>query len=242
MMWKTESPRCLDAWEPIELRMLKWKLATLDGNCRCSSATCEYNPSTSLTKESISNTMYQLDQYIQTVDFEENTPNVPKKVTTCDNSTTDRFSYFNIFNKNDICPVCYLTQNMLRVVPIRTLKDEQNEIKPEIFSCDKSTSKTVESLEAATSQTFKPALKSSCLTFVNTNDESMLDLPQSRGSAHREVTFALENRNKILTNPNTTNFVAVEQLNPTTTCSHCACARIIDSIRPRSTWLRTHED
>lgn len=235
MMWKPITPRCLDAWEPMELRMLKRKLANLDSNCRCSSSIYGYNPPTSYTKESTSNTLYQLDQNIQTVDYmdTDTTPNDTKKVTTCDNWTTDVFSSFNIFNKNDICPACYFTQNMLRVVPTRILKDEEIETKPEVYSCDKSTSKTVESLEAATSLTFKPVLKSSCLTVVNNNNESMLDLPQNRSSSHREVTFAVENQNQILANCNASNFIAVEPINLPNTCSYCTCARIIDSIRPR---------
>lgn len=222
-MWKAVAPRYLDGWEPMELRMLKRKLANLDSNCKCSSVTYEFNPGT-FTKESTSNTTYQMDQNIQTVDYEDTTCNDPIKVTTCNNCTANRFNSFNIFNKNDICPACYFAQNMLRFVPTRFLKDEEIETNPEMFSCDKSTSKTVQYLEAATSQTSKPVLKSSCLTIVNNNNENVLDLPQNRSTTHREVTFALENRS---------NFVAVEPINIPNTCSYCACARVIDSIRPR---------
>lgn len=230
-MWKTMSPRCLDAWEPIELRMLKRMLASVDSNCRCSSGTYEYNPPTSYTKESTCNTLYQLDQNIQTVDYQNTAPNDPKNVITCDNCTVDRFNSFNIFNKNDICPACYFIQNMLRVVPTRTLKDEEIETNSDMFSCHKSTSKTVQSLEAATSLTFKPVLKSSCLTVVNNNNESLLD-SQNRNSSHREVTFAPDNRNQNFTNTNT-NFMTLEPIDITNTCSYCTCARVINSIRPR---------
>lgn len=235
-MWTTVSPPCFDAWEPLELRMLKRKLANLDSNCKCSTATYEYNPPPSYTKESTSNTLYQLDQSIQTMDYKDTTPNDPKKVTICDNCTADRFHSFNIFTKNDICPACCFTHNMLlRVVPTRILKDEEIETKHEMFSCDKSTSKTVQSLEAATSLTFKPVLKSSCLTILNNNNnnESMLEFNQNRNSSHREVTFALENRKQILANPNGSNFITVEPINLPNNCSYCTCARIIDSIRPR---------
>lgn len=225
MMWKTVPPRRLDGWEPMELRMLKQKLANLDSNCRCGSVTYEYNPARSFTKESTSNTVYQLDQNLQTEDYDI-TPNEPKNLATCDNCRANRCNAFNIFNKNDICPACYFTQNMWRLVQTRFLKDEEIETNPEMFSCDKSTSKTVQSLEAATSLTFKPVLKSSCLTIVNNNNESMLDLPQNRSNTHREVTFAPENQS---------HFVTIQPINLPNTCSYCACARVIDSIRPRYT-------
>lgn len=235
MMWKTESRHCLDAWEPLELRTLKLKLASLDSNCRCNSDYYEYHPTTSCTKESTSNTIYRLDQNIQTVDYKDTNSFDPIKVT-CDNFTTNGFSS-NIYKSNDICPACYFTQNMFRVVPIRILKDEEVETKFEMFSCDKSTSKTVQSLEAGTSLTFKPVLKSSYLSFGNNNNESVLD--QNKGISHREVTFALEDQNPILANMN--NFVTLRSIKPPNTYSHCACARIIDSIRPHCAWSKTRE-
>lgn len=230
-MWKTESPYCLGEWEPFELRMLKRKLASLDGNCRCISGVYNYHSNTPNTKESTSNTTYQIDQNVQTVDFIDINPKDPIKVT-CDNFTNDTFSSFNICNKNDICSACYFTQNMFKGISTRILKDEEIETKPEMFSCDKSTSKTVQYLEAATSLTFKPVLKSSLLSVVN--NENVLDPPQNKGSSHREVTFALQNRSQ-----KAMNFVSVESINPCKPYTHCACARLIESVRPHCTW-RTH--
>lgn len=235
MLWKTLYPGRLDEWEPMELRVLKRKLAKLDSNCRCSFGA---NSPTTCTKESTS-TLYQSDQNIQTLDYEDTISNYADKVTTCEICTC-RVSPLNIFNKSALCPACFFTQNMLRVVPARILKDEEIETKPEMFSCDKSTSKTVHSLEAATSLTFKPVLKSSYLTFVNNNTETIIDLSQNRSSSHREVTFALDNKNQIPCNPNASDYniynsnqSTVEPINLPETCSYCACAKIIDAIRPR---------
>lgn len=220
-MWKTVLPDYNTNWEPLELRSLKRQLANLNCKCRSCEKTKKFFVDRPLEEQN--------DREIQAVpsknfldSFVQATvsPNFPRDIGKL---------YFPEEIRDDIsCPSCYVTLNLLRAGFAKVLKDEEIETKHDMFSCDKSTEKIVNSLEKTTSLTIRPALKHSNLSISDhITDRTSQSILSPRKSSHREVTFLLENETGSMDEREP------QQFSFDTLVGNCICVDdYIDCIRP----------
>lgn len=149
MMWRSK-PRSSPAnpWEPVELVILKQKLAKLTSSiCKCLSV---YTTPMALpdVNDSPNDKEVQVEkQEIKSFDrFTQASQASIRK---------DCEELINSLTKDLLCPSCFVTMRILRGRSLQILKDEVSETTHDMFSCDKATEKGVTSLSKTTSFTIK---------------------------------------------------------------------------------------
>lgn len=170
-MWQVISPISSCSSEPIELRRLKDQIA--NNSCKCK--ICLANERSMQAMTSHENKETQIN------DIKSSLSNIPMNNRNCGNK------------ENSFCPGCSMVFHFMQKEKPKILKDEELETNQKMFTSDKSTEKSVISLEKTTSMTCKFSPTPSYVTFCDTitdysTDISVYPVPSLR--RHNQVTFA----------------------------------------------------
>ncbi|CAG9787756.1 unnamed protein product [Diatraea saccharalis] len=152
-MCGTVIPKTSSNREPIELQILKMELAKVKCNCN----TCEPSKESVPVREDsdYSDAAIQVEKLNDPLDrFIYGNPHSPAEDTFDGQNRKDAMKYYR---SDTFCPNCYFIWDLLRRFT-KVFKDEECEIRPNMFSCDKSTEKDVEFNDSSTSATPKPVV------------------------------------------------------------------------------------